>query len=286
MIGLSGTASRRRVVLCADDFGLTEGVSRGILDLVHMGRLSATSVMANRRSWTERGADLRNLSRPIGVGLHLNLTTGRTLGSMPGLAPGGRLPPLGTVLRRAFSGRLDPGELRAEIGLQLEAFADVFGRAPDFVDGHQHVHVLPGIRSALLSVLAERRLEGRVWVRNPGDGVAAILRRRVASRKALLVNAFALGFCGAAAARGFDTNAGFSGFSDFDAGADPDRTFEAAFAELGPRPVVMCHPGHVDEDLRRVDPAVDSRRRELDYLASDRFAALLEARAIELASAP
>jgi predicted glycoside hydrolase/deacetylase ChbG (UPF0249 family) len=251
-----------------------------------MGRLSATSVMTNCRSWKETGADLRNFSQPIGIGLHLNLTTGRALGSMPELAPDGTLPSLGTVLSRALSGRLAASELRTEIGLQLDAFESVLGRAPDFVDGHQHVHVLPGIRSALLSVLADRGLGGLVWLRYPGDRVEAILRRQVAFRKALVVSAFALGFRKAAAARGFDTNASFSGFSDFDAEAHADRTFEAAFAGLGPRPVVMCHPGHVDDELRRLDPAVESRRRELDYLASDRFAALLHAHGIELAPAP
>lgn len=286
MVSREDSAQRHPVVLCADDFGLTDGVSRGILDLVHMGRLSATSVMTNRRSWKDMGADLRTLSQPIGVGLHLNLTTGRPLGTMPLLAPDGTLPPLRTVLSRALSGRLAAVELRTEIGLQLDAFQDVFGRAPDFVDGHQHVHVLPGIRSALLSVLVERGLAGRLWVRDPGDKVTAILRRRVAFRKALVVSAFALGFRKTAAARGFDSNAGFSGFSDFDAGSDADPTFQAAFAALGPRPVVMCHPGYVSEELRRVDPAVESRRRELDYLASDRFAALLRSRAIELAPAP
>jgi predicted glycoside hydrolase/deacetylase ChbG (UPF0249 family) len=48
----------------------------------------------------------------------------------------------------------------------------------------------------------------------------------------------------------------------------------------------MCHPGHVDAELRSLDPAVESRTEELNYLASDAFRDLLEERRIRLERKP
>jgi predicted glycoside hydrolase/deacetylase ChbG (UPF0249 family) len=275
-----------RVVLCADDFGLTEGVSRGILELAEAGRISATGAMTNRPDWPRLAPALRPLAGRIGVGLHLNLTTAEPLGAMPGLAPGGRFPALGDLMGRALMGRLPAGEVEGEIERQLDAFEQAFGAPPAFVDGHQHVHVLPGIRPALLAALAGRGWQGRVWLRDPGDRVGAIVRRGVSVRKALLVAALARGFRGAAREAGFDTSEGFSGFSPFDPATPPGRIFGSALTDLGPRPVVMAHPGYGDAALRALDPVVESREDELAYLKSDAFADLLRERGLTLAPAP
>ena len=58
--------------------------------------------------------------------------------------------------------------------------------------------------------------------------------------------------------------------------------FGEAFSHLGPHPVVMCHPGYVDDELRALDPVVDSRIEELNYLRSDAFWELLEQRGLRL----
>jgi predicted glycoside hydrolase/deacetylase ChbG (UPF0249 family) len=275
-----------RVVLCADDFGLTEGVSRGILELAEAGRISATGAMTNRPDWPRLAPSLRPLAGRIGVGLHLNFTAAEPLGALPGLAPGGTFPALGDLMRRALAGRLPAGEARGEIERQLDAFTQAFGAPPAFVDGHQHVHVLPGIRPALLAALTERGLQGRVWLRDPGDRVGAIVRRGVSVRKALVVAALARGFRRAARGAGFDTNEGFSGYSPFDPATAPDRVFGSAFRNLGPRPVVMAHPGYGDDALRPLDAVVETRDEELAYLKSDAFADLLRERDVVLAPAP
>ena len=98
------------VVLCADDFGLTEGVSRGILELARMGRLSATSAMTNCPAFPRMAPGLADLDG-VAVGLHLNLTTGEPLGPMPAFAPAGGFPEVREVVRRAFTGRGHPVHL-------------------------------------------------------------------------------------------------------------------------------------------------------------------------------
>jgi predicted glycoside hydrolase/deacetylase ChbG (UPF0249 family) len=276
-------SSGKPVVLCADDFGLTDGVSRGILRLAESGRVSATSAMTHRPGWAQNANALRALDGRVGVGLHLTLTLGEPLGPMPLLAGGGRLPTLGSLLKRSLLGALPPEEVKGEIERQLAAFEDRFGRPPDFVDGHQHVHMLPGVRGPLLAVLAERGLQARTWLRDPSDTLARIAKRPVSRRKALLVRALASGFGRAARATGFATNSGFSGFSPFDPAVSAERAFEAAFQALGPSPLVMCHPGHADAELEGLDPVVATRPQELAFLASDAFPALLAHRGLVLA---
>jgi predicted glycoside hydrolase/deacetylase ChbG (UPF0249 family) len=276
----------RRVVLCADDYGLTEGVSRGILDLLEKGRLSATGAMANMPHWPRLAVALKPHADRIGVGLHVNLTTGRPLGAMPVLAPSGTLPSLGHIIRHAVAGRLDKGEVAAEIGRQLDAFEQAFGERPSFVDGHQHVQVLPGVRQMLLEALRARGYPETTWLRDPSDNIAAIVRRRVSAEKALTVKALAWGFCGSVRAAGFAVNEGFSGFSPLDLTLPAERVLGQAFVALGPRPVVMCHPGHADVELANLDSAVDSREEELAYLGSQAFGDYLEEKGIALVARP
>jgi predicted glycoside hydrolase/deacetylase ChbG (UPF0249 family) len=175
--------------------------------------------------------------------------------------------------------------VRAEIDRQLDAFEAAFGVPPDFVDGHQHVHVLPVVRPMLLQALKARGLQGRLWLRDPSDGVLPIIRREVSANKALIVKALAIGFRRAARAAGFDTNEGFSGFSPFELATEPARVLEQALVELGARPVVMAHPGYVDP-LNRLGDDIGSRPHELAYLQSGAFWELLGTRGLELAPGP
>lgn len=261
------------------------GVSEGILALAEAGRISATSCMTNAPGWSRDAAALRAFRGQLGIGLHLTLTWGRPLGSMPGFTPDGTFPALGPVIRSALGGRLDWSELEAEIGRQLDAFATAMGREPDFVDGHQHVQVLPAIRKALLAVLTVRGLAGRLWLRDSADRIPAILARRVAAPKALLVHALASGFGRAAQAAGFAANEGFSGFSPFDPARPVGPDMERYLAALGPRPLVMCHPGRGRQgDV--ADEIATAREREFDYLASDAFTDLLSAKGLSLAASP
>ena len=276
--------STRKVVLCADDYAMSAGVSRGVLELADRGRVSATSAMTNAECWPADARDLRGFDGRLGIGLHLTLTWGAPLAAMPGFAPSGRFPDLGAVLKRSLTGRLPAGEIEAEIARQWRAFVDALGREPDFVDGHQHVHVLPRIRAALVRVLARRSGTRPVWLRDPRDRLTSTLGRPSAA-KAMLVGALATGLVRQADRAGLATNRGFSGFNDLEPDQDLGRAFEGYFTALGARPLVMCHPGYVERD-EALDGVTDARRRELDYLGSNEFSDLLLRRGVELAPTP
>jgi predicted glycoside hydrolase/deacetylase ChbG (UPF0249 family) len=200
---------------------------------------------------------------------------------MPGFARAGALPSIGALVAQALARRLPLAEIEAEIGRQIDAFCDVMGAAPTHVDGHQHIHVLPGVRRALFAALERRGLAG-LPMRDSSDFARRIVARRAFAAKALKVNALAAGFRRSATQAGHVLNDGFAGFSDF-AVEGYGAQFSAYLAAPGPRHLVMCHPGHVDEALRRLDPVTESREAELAFLLSPRFHELLDEKGARLA---
>lgn len=268
-------------ILCADDYGMTEAVSRGLLEAAAAGRISAASAMASLPDWRRAARDWQGARPAVDLGLHVTLTVGAPLGPMPRLAPGGELPRLGALAAAAVARRLPLDEIEAEIGRQIDAFCDAAGAAPAHVDGHQHVHVLPGVRAAFFAALARRNLLA-VPVRDSSDSPARIARRRAFSSKAIKVNALAAGFRGAAQKAGHALNQGFAGYSDFSPARYDARQFGSYLTAPGPRHLVMCHPGRVDDALRRLDPVTEARERELAFFLSDEFVDLLAARGARL----
>ena len=272
-----------RFILCADDFALSPAVSRGIVEALAAGRISATGAMTTRPSWPEAAASLHAFAHRADIGLHLNLTAGVPLTRMPQFAASGAMPALRSVLAQARARRLPEGELRGEIDAQLDAFTASMGRAPDFLDGHQHVQLLPGVRDWVFDALDKRNLAGKAYLRDGADRLSAILRRGAQLPKALYVARLARGFGAAAKARGFATNSGFAGFSGFDPGVDPMPAFARYLTAPGARHLVMCHPGYVDAELASLDAVTQARARELAFLLSDAFPALLARKGAALA---
>jgi len=238
-------------------------VTAGILEAVAAGALNATSAMTNRPYWPEAAALFRPFAESCQLGLHLNLTCGAPLTDMPGLAPEGKLPDVRRLMM--FQGK---AEIQAEIMAQIEAFITHSGRAPQFVDGHQHVHVLRNIRGPLFAALEACGVRGKLWLRNPSDRLSRIVRRGFQIRKALLVALLARGFGQQARAQGYKTNDGFSGFSAFD-GTHYAHDFATYLRAMGPDHLIMCHPGHVDDALRDADPVTESREAELAFLLGE-----------------
>lgn len=268
--------------LCADDYALSPAVSRGIREALAAGRLTATGAMTTRPSWPQAARELKALGADADVGLHFNLTLGAPLTKMPRLAPEGRLPTIATLMRLSRRGALPTEEIAAELAAQMDAYVAWMGREPDFLDGHQHVQILSGVRGLVFDQIRQRRLEGRMWLRSSGDWPWRILARRHHLPKALGVAWLAGHFHWDANNRGLATNDGFAGFSDFSAKTDYATMFERYLAAPGRRHLVMCHPGYVDDELRSLDPATDSREQELAFLLSDRFLEILARRSARL----
>ncbi len=260
--------------LCADDYAMAPGVSRGIVEALEAGVLTATSAMTTSPDWPQAASGLQPFVGRADIGLHLNLTLGRPLGTMPRFAPRGTLPKIGAVVAAARRGHLPLDELAAEIDRQLEAFVDAHGRPPDHVDGHQHVHVLAPMRRLLCDALHRRGWTP--WLRDSADRPIRILRRGSTLVKAAGISALADGFAAASHRAGLATNDGFAGFSSFASARPYGEEFTRYLKAPGRVHLIMCHPGRVDEALRRLDPVVDSRERELSFLLSREFRTMLQ----------
>jgi predicted glycoside hydrolase/deacetylase ChbG (UPF0249 family) len=274
---------RTPLVVCADDYALTPGVSRAIRELIATGRISATSVMTVCPWWQEEAAPLAAVAAEADIGLHLTLTDQSPLGAMPALAPSGRLPPIDMLVRESLLGRLPLAEIEAEIERQLQAFVDVWRRPPAHVDGHHHVHQLPGVRGALFRVLGGQRF-GRPYLRSCHESMARIIARGIVPSKAMIISALGVNFARSARRRGFALNDGFSGAYDLGATSRPVAEVFAHFVRhLGPRPLAMCHPGYSDATLVGLDPMTRQRDVEREFLSGDEWPHLLDTAGVVVA---
>ena len=152
-------ARLRKLWLCADDYGISPAVNRAIRDLIGRSRINATSVMVATPSFSAAeaqaladlaGPHLAAPNRRPAIGLHFTLTAPfrpAALAYRP-VAHDGAFLSLAGTFAAGLQRRLDPDVLAAEAENQFAAFRAAFGRPPDFVDGHQHVHLLPRVRDA------------------------------------------------------------------------------------------------------------------------------------------
>ena len=276
-------APPRRIWLCADDYGLTEGVNRAIRDLISRGRLNATSVMvvgaAIGRAEVAALQEAAAGSPRCAIGLHATLTAPfRPLTMHFRPLNGGLFLPFPAMLRSGLLRRLDPGLIEDELAAQLATFKQLFGRIPDFVDGHQHVQLFPQVRDAFLRAVKEAAPDA--WVRQGGRSQP--LARRLGAPKALVLDVLSAQFRKRAAVAGLAFNPAFAGAYDFSKAPEFGGLMAEFLDGLPDGGLVMCHPGFVDETLENLDPFTTQREAEHAYLASDRFPALLAANKVLL----
>jgi predicted glycoside hydrolase/deacetylase ChbG (UPF0249 family) len=247
-------------------------------------RLNATSALVAAPSFQRSEAaalNVLNSTAPrVAIGLHLTLTGPfRPLSkSFKPLSEGAFLP-LTAVARRAIMHQLEPDALAAEIACQLESFVDSFGRAPDFVDGHHHVHLFPQISDALFAVVP--KTAPNAWLRQCGR--VGPLAQRLADHKGFVLDILSYRFRRRAAALGLRTNPAFAGTYEFNDAADFAALFPRFLDRLPDGSVVMCHPGFVDAELQRLDPLTTLREREYAFFTGDTFPAVLATHGVALA---
>src|SRR5258707_2150988 len=196
-------AAPRRIWLCADEYGISPGVNRAIRELIERGRLNATSVMmvtpAIGRDEAVRLQEAAAKSARCAIGLHVTLTAPfRPLTMHFRPLKDELFLPFPKLLRAGMLRRVDPEFVRAEVSMQLAAFRDLFGRAPDFVDGHQHVQLYPQVRDGFLAAVKEKAPDA--WVRQARRNQP--LGQRLGSPKALFLDHLSTQFRPRASAAG------------------------------------------------------------------------------------
>jgi predicted glycoside hydrolase/deacetylase ChbG (UPF0249 family) len=290
----------RRLIVNADDFGLTSGINRGIAEAQMRGIVTSTTLMANSRAFDEAAALARSLTSNnahFSVGCHVVLLDGEPVlpaGSVPSLLqPGAQngshfRDKLNDFVVASFRGKLQPDEIEAEATAQFQRL-QAAGVAPSHFDTHKHAHMFPAVLRPLLraaracNVPAVRNPFGQVWPLPLGD----MLRRRQLWKRFAQLNVlrnFAAKFCREVEACGLRTTDGsvavlVTGVLDlnlFNKIVDniPEGTWE-----------FVCHPGYSDTDLGNVRTRLrHSRMKELEILTSPEARDVLQRRGIELIS--
>lgn len=169
----------KRLIINADDFGYTEGVVRGIIDLHQAGLVSSTSCMTNMPFWPEAAAYLRE-NPEFGAGVHLVFNRGRPVlpaEQVPALlGPDGQFLSDGRILRSLRKGTT--AQLRAEFREQIERFIADVGRPPDHLDNHCAVsYVRPDRSQVTLELAREYGLPIRSPFGDDLDEMAADMSR-------------------------------------------------------------------------------------------------------------
>ncbi len=259
------------IVFCADDFGLNHPVDAGILALARQGRLSVASCMSKGAAFASDAPALAELA--IGKGLHLNLTEPQ-VGTRFFL-------PLRSLILRSYARLIDANQIRTEIEEQCDAFEMAFGQAPEYVDGHQHVHQLPVVRDLLLPILQRRYGKRRPWLRSTRvpQGIASANERF----KARIIEALgARRFGQQAMAAGFITSNHLLGVYDFSGDAQHYlQRLDGWLALASPGDVLMCHPAC---GIAPGDAIGPQREAEFSALSDPSMPTLLTQRQLRIAT--
>lgn len=255
---MSAASGRRRLTFCADDFGQTEQINLAVIELILAGRLGATSVMSQGPAWPQGARQLKQCEPLADIGLHLNLTH-----RFEGQAAARPLP---YWMLAAPLGLINAGVLRDTFRWQIDLFVEHFGRLPDYIDGHQHVHAFPRIRELVTAVIAEYWQDGAMpWVRAP-DRLADYGDEAFKGR---VLSAITRGFAGHLGREGLRFPACFAGLYSLRPGAGYPTLMRCWLRELPGGTLLMCHPGrHCDDPS---DPIRAAREEEYRYLASQAF---------------
>ena len=253
----------REVAICADDFGVDQAVNEAIVDLAAQGRLSATSVLVDGSAVQSADALLRPL--PLDIGLHLNLTD--AIGQIKATD----VKPLTRLILQAHARQLNHQWVRAGIARQFDRFEGLFGQAPDYVDGHLHVHQLPIIREVLMDVLSRRYRGHKIWLRDtrslPGLKQSWSWSDRF---KPWLIGHLGMSaLFKQARANGWQTNQGFAGVYDFTREHPAyDEMLKRWCAHCKTGSLIMTHPA---KQSVAGDPIGQSRVDEYQVLGSQAF---------------
>ena len=252
------------LIVCADDFAASKGISCAIMCLAEQQRISATSAMVLSPRWPQDALLLAGLRGRIDVGLHLDWTSGFARQAGHGLS-------LGAAMIKSVVGGFRHAAAALVIEQQLDAFEAHWHAAPDHIDGHQHVQQFAGIREALLEVLARRYPGRKPWLRisRVPAGQADVKSRIIAAMGATALQQLA-------DRSGFTSSKVLSGVYDFSGNQQHYARQMNGWLRRSPAgATIMCHPSEMADPSDFSDPIAAARVSEFAYLSGPGFPAAL-----------
>jgi predicted glycoside hydrolase/deacetylase ChbG (UPF0249 family) len=275
---------QRNLIVTADDFGIGQATSEGILEAAEAGAVTASVLLVNApeaesavRAWRQRGC-------PMELGWHPNLTLDRPIAApskVPSLlAPDGCFWPLNAFMRRWLFGQLREEEIEIELKAQLGRFFELVGQAPVIVNSHQHVAVFAPVGNVLLYVLD--RFGCNPFVRRVRETWSMVARVPGARVKRMLLTLLGRRFARTQSGWQFVGNDWLAGITDPEWVKDPMFFQRWLHAVPGANVELMCHPGRLDltllgRDCQPCDGLLERRVNELQLLRQPAFREAVQA---------
>jgi chitin disaccharide deacetylase len=283
-------SSVKRLIINADDFGLTAGVNRAIVEAHQRGVVSSASMMANSAELDQAIGLARDLPQ-LSIGCHIDLIQLAPVlppAQLPTLTDGATFRPgFGRFARAALRNRLSATEISSEAEAQIAKLQSA-GIALTHFDTHKHTHLFPHVLRALLQAAKKRGLRA---VRNPFEPEPLVRFSQVSLRPRMLarygavrvLHSMAGKFRRMVEAEGFTTTDGTVGI--ILTGFLNRRRLEALIRRI-PEGTweFVSHPGYIDPNLRPLSALTKSRETELALLTSQGTRALLQECGLELIS--
>ena len=291
----------RRLIVNADDLGMTAGINRAIVEGAEQGIITSATLMATSKAFDDAVRVVNSLQAhqsKFGVGCHVTLLDGETIlppqhvRSLLDPSEDGRSAQLRASLnaftRSALTGKLNPEEIEAEADAQFGRI-QAAGLEVSHFDCHKHAHMLPAVLQPLLRAAKARGIRA---VRNPFSKFLPLPLDRLLHRPNLwtrlaqmsALNIFAASFRREVEKLGFRTPDGSAGVL---VTGELDQDLFLCIVEHLPEGTweFVCHPGYNDADLNQVRTRLrQSRVEELAVLTSPEAKHALQRRGVELIS--
>jgi chitin disaccharide deacetylase len=290
------TLDLRRLIINADDFGLTQGVNRAIVESHAAGIVTSTTLMANAPA-SHEAVGLAQKSAGLSVGCHVVLIGGEpvlpaqdvtSLAQKSGAAGSRFRDGLSGFAARALAGRLAAEEIEAEATAQIRKI-QAEGISLSHFDTHKHTHMFPAVLRPLLRAAENCGVKA---VRNPFPAPSALPAAMLLAAPLLwtrqvelkVLRRFASSFRRAVDEAGLRTTDGSLGV--LVTGSLDQKMFRAIVEKISEGTwEFVCHPGYNDADLQSAGTRLkESREQELRILTSPESKRILSERGIELIS--
>ncbi|QIW10648.1 ChbG/HpnK family deacetylase [Francisella sp. LA112445] len=253
----------KKIIICADDFGLSDNVNEGIIRLLEKKVINATSCMSNMAALKRGIPNLKNIySNFIDVGIHLNLTEGTPFTKATSISRNKEFLPLSKLLAKSKLRAISYTDVYNELKAQIDNFIAQWGDLPDFIDGHQHVHHFPIVRKVVIDLYKDFDMfKKQTYIRSTfnmdkSDFKSLIIYRSGAKKfNKLLVD------------NNINHNTSFSGIYSLESNnQDFRKVMLKAYSEITDGGLIMCHPAI---DIDEKDPISKSRVNEFKYFQSE-----------------
>ncbi|MFV9984389.1 MAG: ChbG/HpnK family deacetylase [Francisella endosymbiont of Hyalomma asiaticum] len=252
----------KKIIICADDFGMSDNINSAIINLLEKKIINATSCMPNMSAFKPGIAQLKKIYDDFShVGIHLNLTDGSAFINPKSITSNRKFLSLSKLLVKSKLRAISYADVYNELKAQINNFIEHWGELPDFIDGHQHVHHFPVIRKAVINLYKDFNMYTKqTYIRSTykidkSDFKSLIIYRSGAKK-----------FYNMLIKNNIKHNSSFSGVYSLESNnQDFRKVILEAYVEIKDGGIIMCHPA-VDIDIK--DPISQSRVKEFAYFNS------------------